>query len=497
MGSLRELAGKLWKSDRPVARTTRLWAPYLFAVLILFLDPILHAFGTIDFVGGKENAVDRAVGTALSPFYGGRGRPGQQDIVIVELDDAFREQAGGSWPPAYATTNALLQKVLADQPRAVFLDTYFQDPHTPGFWPDQDGARRLAATLTQHQPGGGVAPVFIGPVLSKTFPLSLLAVNTANQVGIDRSDEGDFGYPTRDNANRPMAAVALYQAWLGHAPPPLPKDLALDWGFGGSPWTAARRQDLPFCFADSEAARWSRFGALLWRLAAPNLKSREAATPGHDVQCHYFDSVSAVELGDKVVDDHLRGRIVLIGSTMTSLADRAATPLQSSVPGVTVHAMALDNLIQNGASVTHYPAQHDWWLRIDNYDLLQFGLLTAGFIMIGVWRFAARTPAEEDLPSRARLTVWLAVLFVALLVALLCHWPLSKAVFMVLVGGACSEAWAKIVEHQRERQSHPSSIPSASGKEEHETVVVIDRVVRVVDEPGSSPELQDDSAPSD
>ena len=45
--------------------------------------------------------------------------------------------------------------------------------------------------------------------------------------------------------------------------------------------------------------------------------------------------------------DELRGRIVLIGTSATGLLDMRSTPLESVVPGVEVHAQALDMILAN------------------------------------------------------------------------------------------------------------------------------------------------------
>lgn len=427
-------------------------APYLIAVVVLFGELTVRAVGSLGWVDAVEGVLNRATSIVTSPLYGGAARPGQQEIVIVALDDEFRRAQGGGWPPSYAATGQVLRRVLATEPKAVFLDFYFQDAHLADGWPDEAGARSLAGTLRAHALGGGNRPVLTGPVVGKDWPLPLIA-RSASQVGLTPNDERLFAYSTKDDQGRPMAASALYEVWLGQRPPPLPKTLSLDWGFGVSPWTAARLPpDHKFCIANGAATRAARTLQLAWRVVAPNLNRDDPVVHGMEVDCPYFDIIPAERLltggAMKSLGAHLKGRIVLIGATSPWLGDHTAAPLLGDVPGVMVHAMALDNLIQNQGRATRYPKRHEGLLGLDDSELLRFILLSAGFFAIWAWRRRLGLTANQSLSLGAKLTVWGGIGGLSLLIAWLCHWPLFKLWLAAAVGGICLEAWDRLVEHR-------------------------------------------------
>ena len=85
-----------------------------------------------------------------------------------------------------------------------------------------------------------------------------------------------------------------------------------------------------------------------------------------------FEYVSASDLiQGRVAVDHLRDKLVLIGSTAPGLYDQRATPVEDVYPGVEVHASLLSGLLDG-----RLPAEPDW---AGGFEILQL-LLVAGVL---------------------------------------------------------------------------------------------------------------------
>jgi len=128
-----------------------------------------------------------------------------------------------------------------------------------------------------------------------------------------------------------------------------------------------------------------------------------------------YGSVSAAEvLGGQVPAERLRNRIVLIGATAHASGDIWTTPMARFIPGVEVHANAVDNLLQQNFLV------HNWRSRVTTYGLL------AMLCLLGAWLL----PRTRLLgPRRTAL-----IAAISLLALLLGHyWVFTRTGFAVHV----------------------------------------------------------------
>jgi hypothetical protein len=90
-----------------------------------------------------------------------------------------------------------------------------------------------------------------------------------------------------------------------------------------------------------------------------------------------FEYVSASDLlQGRVAADHLKGRLVLVGSNAPGLYDQRATPVAEVYPGVEVHASLLSGLLDGRP-----PAQPDW---ASSFEVLQLQLLLIAGVLIAV-----------------------------------------------------------------------------------------------------------------
>jgi adenylate cyclase len=103
------------------------------------------------------------------------------------------------------------------------------------------------------------------------------------------------------------------------------------------------------CCSNSSTAAPGPFAnaAGLWRIPYSRAWSAYTVAPASDI------------LNLRVPGDAIKGRLVLVGSSSLGLSDRVATPLDTSTPGVLVHAAALSTLMdaQAGQTPTPWPGR--------------------------------------------------------------------------------------------------------------------------------------------
>jgi adenylate cyclase len=89
-----------------------------------------------------------------------------------------------------------------------------------------------------------------------------------------------------------------------------------------------------------------------------------------------FPYISATDvLNENVEPGSLEGGIVLVGTSALGLKDLRTTPLQTSYPGVEVHANILKGLLEGGI-----PFQPDWEPLFMQFLIIVVGFMLAGFM---------------------------------------------------------------------------------------------------------------------
>jgi hypothetical protein len=342
----------------------------------------------------------------------------------------------------------MLGKVAGAHPRLIFYDAYFDHVHLDAQGqPDLQGVRMLADSIAIARETG--VQVLTGPINADDKALAPLAAAVTQQVGLTTEDPRPFAYDLVDRWGRPMAAAAIYRRL--HPEAKLhPKTLSLDWGFGASEWLRGHWPDRNSpCLAPNLSSRMDGLFRLAWQALAPALTHDDALSQGAAVACPYFDIVPISWLSSPGIRAHLKGRVVIVGSNLPWLADTSPTPLLGDVPGLMVHAMALDNLLEAGDAAIRYPMNDPFneHIGLDSGDFVQAGLLALGFLAVfGAHKRLALEP-DEPLPSRIKLSIWLAVAVMGLVVADVCNWPLFKLLSAAVTGAICLEAWERFQEH--------------------------------------------------
>src|SRR5499427_3627542 len=104
-------------------------------------------------------------------------------------------------------------------------------------------------------------------------------------------------------------------------------------------------------------------------------------------------------LAGEVPQEDIEGRIILVGTSAPGLLDLRATPLDAAVPGIDIHAQALEHLLKGT-----YLQRPDYALALEEFLILVLGImlaivlprvsalasgaigaLTVGFVLVGGW----------------------------------------------------------------------------------------------------------------
>jgi hypothetical protein len=147
---------------------------------------------------------------------------------------------------------------------------------------------------------------------------------------------------------------------------------------------------------------------------------RDRSDPDLALPCPAVPVVRADAILDgdaAAVDALLRGRAVLVGAQVSGIPDWQLSPVHGQVPGVVLHAMALDNLLVRG----------DGYLRplTENVSRAVMVLLAFAAAVLAPWVIVRRPYFRETTRVAAGWVLWLAY---ALVLAVHGHWLQAGAV---------------------------------------------------------------------
>jgi len=399
-------AGTCWRTHGPGAWT---WPP--LRALVRWVDASLPVFAGVFLLGllfdviepfGLDNASkaqsQRITARVLAPFY----RSDAQDhIAVVMIDDHTLEARGVGWPPQYAYYDEVVRRILAQRPRAVYLDILMQQRR------DYDdsyedarlgiGEEVVAAGIPVYfgvaapggrslfsQAGGARDVVTSWQGAGADYPLSIYG-DYINAQGAALGAPGVAGA----GADERSVALALYEAACGGAragctepaaalsAPARAQPMAVQWGStrprGPAAVACTRRDEV------GNAARMAVSLELLWD--SFNSGRDEQVEDRNRERCAYTFTVFEEQLDEDAMRDALADRVVLVGTHLTGLNDRVLSPVHQQIPGVYLHAMALDNLMTWGERRAHRTEGANLALALLNAVLLS---LAAGMVLLAV-----------------------------------------------------------------------------------------------------------------
>jgi CHASE2 domain-containing sensor protein len=380
---------------------------------VLFFDPF-----------GMSTAADSEsenIYLRLYPaFYPERVQPEIHIVTIGDNDLPLPMPNGvvasASWPLSYEEYVGLIKKVLELRPRGVFVDLFFkQDERRPD-------AKALLDFLEELQKPGYPPVVFADFSGEKKFVLpeihKLPFAGGSPLRGVAEFKEREHYYPLRDAADGISAAAVLYNATA-----PQSKRLALT---GPSSFLVAwpitisddRKSD-PTCAPIINA--WdSRAWALVDAVRAGfdtkfGLFSRKGAKSWEQLQpCPHHRRISArtVMAAPGMLPVKFEGAYIFIGADIKGSGDQIISPVHGEIPGVNLHAMALDNLLMFEGSAPFLPSEAAWPLQ---------GILIFVIAVLGRLFFDQRPASEtrvqalKELGIRAGALLSLTVAVIAVL----------------------------------------------------------------------------------
>lgn len=290
----------------------------------------------------------------------------RDNVTVLLIDDKALADLEQGWPVPYATHARWLSNLgTLYQPRAVFLDITFTQARKDETLPQlvqalcrlrDQGVPVFLAALPDPQTGRLAVRRGLDSPAGERPCFTLVGVNyQPHQV-----DRLVWSYPlwtANQGAGSAMVdarsgALAMAQDVAGLDVPRFDEPMALTWG--------VNNQDI------RRFGEWCRFaGSVAEELIPPGLRALHAGEEVLKPICPYSRSLTVSELKPQTEEDEARlhallnGKFVIMGAAISGTNDMITSPVHGPIPGVFMHAMALDNLLTyNG----HYKRALEWQL---------------------------------------------------------------------------------------------------------------------------------------
>lgn len=333
---------------------------------------------TLPHVMGDEFGV-RIVARVYAPVAGWmRGTDGRDQVSVLLIDDRSLQRAQQSWPASYGYYARLLDALVQYRPRAVFIDVVFAAQR------DDPSLSRLADATCRAAAAG--TRVYFAARRSETGSFDLrpelqAMVNrcfqpVAIEYNPDALDQVAWSYrivPEQGTSNgHPIysAAASIYRDFGGRLPERGHETLALNWGLDpaaqGVEWLVQKAAGHGELATVGSAADHAGHGDrrnddlssycrhprnFLLETALPPPLRKHIQEDVYKPLCVFHNTLYPADLAtgsqaeDEQLASQLRGRVVMVGTALQGSNDRVISPLHGSVPGVFMHAAALDNLL--------------------------------------------------------------------------------------------------------------------------------------------------------
>ncbi len=331
----------------------------LFAVSLRVADPpILAQFRLLVF-----DAYQR-----LSP----REPLNQTPVVIIDIDEASLKRLG-QWPWPRTVMSQILQQLRQAKVAAVGFDILFAeaDRLSPEealkYWPKFSKSDELRAQISQLGSHDAVfaKEISLGNVVAG-FVLSQQQTNSPPELKASFAFAGDDpkefvpGFSGVIDNLPALSAAANGAGFLNWAPDrdQIMRRVPLLMKSGKALLPAMSIETLrvaqgagTYVIKSSGASGVEAFGS---KTGINSIRVGNVIVPTNDtgemlIHFAYRDPsryISAAQLLDnKIAASRLEGRIVLIGASAAGLFDIRATPLESALPGVEVHAQAIEQIL--------------------------------------------------------------------------------------------------------------------------------------------------------
>jgi len=277
--------------------------------------------------------------SAIAPLYPNQLRSSdarRDDVLVVLFDNQDLEWLSShkgfanTWPITYRNHASIIKRLNALKPRAVFWDIYFDAPRNT----DHTLGKMMRAikrnTSTFYLAAGGFQPFEMQAVLSPY----------AEYVSTVISSEDTGQYWLKDEQGRKSVAFALYRDACLRSPAlhtcaaDLLDESQLGNGSRMSVWWGINPPDKEVYGSYSRLlpSRWTE-------------KTTEFPLQVINARELYYSDAATRQKVESLVHDS----IVLFGADLNGENDLVSSPVHSLLPGVVLHAMAVDNLIRMGS----------------------------------------------------------------------------------------------------------------------------------------------------
>ena len=390
------------------------FATLVSAFLILFaVSVVMLAIG--DKLNAKDMVLTRFMAKAQATLTAQVGYPARMrdQITVVMYDQEFLRHTDSAWPISYQDHADWLLRLASDpnaRPKAIMLDITFgqnrNDPSLPALRKalcqvqNEFKVPVFLAALPSPQTGKLTVRDGLGPDPSSSQPpcFTLVGVDyvpdpldglawdyrlTRHRVNASWMDGPADPRVTTEQPTYRSAAMAIAQdvahVALGNETAPL----AMVWGL-----KSARQRERP------ESLSYCKPGAYDAARYVPGILRQFFQSPSSPV-CPYHSTLSMAQLGElpeQALAPFLAGRYVLVGANVPAYNDFANSPIHGLIPGVYLHAMALDNLLTYQGN---YKQSTGWELQhLPGLLLPAFLAVLAVFVVNVTWRALSKRPGS-------------------------------------------------------------------------------------------------------
>lgn len=329
--------------------TLRLRVPYWFMVTVLTaiasFQIWMNPFGFSDLV--QRYAQDVSDLLITGPYF--YGTEGRDNVSVAIVDENTLHTLRSPWPWKYGDHARVLDALLQYKPKAVVIDFLFVDSR-----PDEtlkDLTAEIGRYRKAHVPlyfEGGIDLPFgenpLRPELAETgVPVIDPSIPINQGVARQYSATGRcFTQKPDGDGTCPSLALRVFRDVYGKQYPPahINDMMELVWGTKTAPenhWitrTDADGNQLS-CFAQMNLLK-------RWYLAFFDASAVKSPCP---YTAEFPVDAVLLQPDDKDVVKMATNRVIFYGGALQAAQDRTYTPVNNLLPGVFVHAMAMDNLI--------------------------------------------------------------------------------------------------------------------------------------------------------
>ncbi|HEY2069063.1 MAG TPA: CHASE2 domain-containing protein [Rhizomicrobium sp.] len=343
---VRSALHRLRRPDRAHMDVLKSRVPFWFTAAFLFafsvLQIMLNPFGFSDLT--QRYTQDIADLLITGPYF--YGTEGRDKVAVALVDEEVLKESANPWPWSMGSHAAVLDAMLAYNPKAVVVDFLFVDMR-----PD-DTTKQLTDVIAKYKKKhipiyfeGGIELPYgeqvIRPEIKATGARILdPTVPVYNGVVRQYNVTGDcFGAkPTINGACYSAALQVFADTYPRYPLVPLNDKMEMIWGTRNAP------ENSLWIHQGANGASCSPDISPLGRIYLAFFDTSQVQNP-----CTYTAQIPVTELlqgtDDSALSGLIKDRIVFYGGSLQGAQDKISTPVNGLIPGVFAHAMAMDNLI--------------------------------------------------------------------------------------------------------------------------------------------------------